>query len=110
LQSICLQVNTAAVSTVDYIALVCVMNDMRLKLLEDTADQQRVSDWKPHVTSWVQRTTCMDMHFGCKQNDVSVCVLRAVSLPNLYLNRCQSFNLMSPNIRFVVANLQEGCW
>jgi len=36
------KVNHAAVSTTDYMALVCIMNDMRLKLLEDMAEQQRV--------------------------------------------------------------------
>lgn len=39
----CVQVNTAAVSTVDYIAMVCLMSDMRIKLLEDAAEQQQVS-------------------------------------------------------------------
>ncbi|KAF5839204.1 hypothetical protein DUNSADRAFT_1340, partial [Dunaliella salina] len=34
-------INTAAVSTVDYIALVCLMNDMRVKLVEDMVTQQR---------------------------------------------------------------------
>eukprot|EP00983_Pelagomonas_calceolata_P029100 912418-Pelagomonas_calceolata.AAC.1 len=35
------QINTAAVSTVDYIALVCLMNDMRVKLVEDMISQHR---------------------------------------------------------------------
>uniref|UniRef100_A0A6S8KGD7 Uncharacterized protein n=2 Tax=Dunaliella tertiolecta TaxID=3047 RepID=A0A6S8KGD7_DUNTE len=34
-------INTAAVSTVDYIALVCLMNDMRVKLVEDMISQHR---------------------------------------------------------------------
>ena len=40
--TIATQVNTTAISNVDYIALLCVMSDMRLKLLEDAAEQQRV--------------------------------------------------------------------
>jgi hypothetical protein len=39
------QVTTTAVSTVDYLALYVIMMDMRLKLLEDCVDQQRVGGW-----------------------------------------------------------------
>jgi hypothetical protein len=39
-----LQVQGAAVSTVDYTALVVLMCDMRIKLLEDAVEQQRVRD------------------------------------------------------------------
>lgn len=36
-----MQVNTVALSTVDYMVMFVLMMDMRVKLLEDAVDQQK---------------------------------------------------------------------